>query len=78
MFFFFFNKMWQRGRLVEQVKQHNERRLAAVSETEDTEDKGKRSDDNSYEVTLDEDFLTSLEYGMPPASGMVRRSMCFF
>ena len=33
-------------------------------------DKGE-VDDYSYGVSLDEDFITSLEYGMPPASGMV-------
>lgn len=61
---------WQRGRLEEQIRQHNEKRAEAVSET-DSEEKKKQNDDESYEVTLDDDFLTALEYGMPPASGMV-------
>lgn len=60
----------QRARLEEQVRQHNEKRAAAVSETSSAQEKSKQSDDNSYEVTLDDDFVTALEYGMPPASGM--------
>ncbi|KAG5400268.1 hypothetical protein IGI04_014875 [Brassica rapa subsp. trilocularis] len=36
----------------EQVRQHNAKRT--------------KDDDDSYEVTLDEDFLTALEYVMPP------------
>ncbi|PQM33089.1 hypothetical protein Pyn_04694 [Prunus yedoensis var. nudiflora] len=62
-------KRMLRGRLEEQVRQHNEKRAAAISKTESAEDKGKLNDE-SYEVTLDDDFLTALEYGMPPASGM--------
>lgn len=61
--------MDQRGRLEEQVRQHNEKRAAAISEIDSAEDK-REGNDESYEVTLDDDFLTALEYGMPPASGM--------
>lgn len=65
-------KWWQRGRLEEQVRQHNKKGATAVSEVASAEEEAKKSNDDSYEVTLDEDFLTALEYGMPPASGMVR------
>ncbi|EPS59692.1 hypothetical protein M569_15113, partial [Genlisea aurea] len=45
----------QRKRLEEQVEQHRRK---------------DGDDDSAYEVKVDEDFLTALEYGMPPASGM--------
>ncbi|CAA6659165.1 unnamed protein product [Spirodela intermedia] len=62
--------MDQRARLEEQVKQHNEKRAAINPPKDLSEEKEKDADDDAYEVTLDEDFITSLEYGMPPASGM--------
>lgn len=67
----------QRSRFEDQIKQHNAKRAAIASKSKSSEESEKANnsddddDDYSYEVTLDEDFITSLEYGMPPASGMV-------
>lgn len=64
-------KCWQRGRLEEQVRQHNAKKTEDVLETGHADENTKKKEDDSYDVTLDDDFLTALEYGMPPASGMV-------
>ncbi|PHU08988.1 Lysine--tRNA ligase [Capsicum chinense] len=61
----------QRRRLEEQVRQHNEKKAASdLNKVAGAKEQESKDDDDSYEVTLDEDFLTALEYGMPPASGM--------
>lgn len=58
------------------MRQHNEKR--ALTPDADNAEEEKQSDDNLYEVTIDEDFLTALEYGMPPASGMVFSSFSLY
>lgn len=59
----------QRGRLEDQIRQHEKKRARAAS-TDGDKKEGIENEDDLYEVTLDDDFLTALEYGMPPASGM--------
>ncbi|KAK8934622.1 hypothetical protein KSP39_PZI014358 [Platanthera zijinensis] len=46
------------------IEQHNEKRATFA-------DQKRENDDYSYDISLDEDFVTALEYGMSPASGMV-------
>ena len=65
---------WQRGRLEDQIRQHEKKRAEAASTNGDKKE-GLENEDDIYEVTLDDDFLTALEYGMPPASGMVLKSV---
>ena len=67
----------QRGRLEDQIRQHEKKRAAAIPADGD-EKEGVENEDDLYEVTLDDDFLTALEYGMPPASGMVSSSVFMF
>ncbi|KAI4340593.1 hypothetical protein MLD38_025412 [Melastoma candidum] len=59
----------QMRRLEEQVRHQNDERAAALAEAS-SGNQVEVDDDESHEVTLDDDFLNALECRMPPASGM--------
>jgi hypothetical protein len=61
---------WQRARLEAQVAAHAQRTEADVAAAASDEAR-QAVEDDAYEVNLDEDFVTALEYGMPPTAGMV-------
>ena len=60
----------QRGRLEKQIESHAKTSAAQREAAAGDKDVLKELDDESYDVELDEDFLTALEYGMPPTAGM--------
>ncbi|XP_002981582.2 uncharacterized protein LOC9647783 [Selaginella moellendorffii] len=61
----------QRARFEAQIRAYNKQLEEAAAAARDRgESAVKQHKNDSYEVTLDEDFLTALEYGMPPTAGM--------
>jgi lysyl-tRNA synthetase class 2 len=63
----------QRARFEAQVRVHNATMQAAAEMAKLKGDTAVvTAAKDAYEVGMDEDFITALEYGMPPTAGMVR------
>ncbi len=65
--------LFQRARFEAQVQVHNATMQAAAEMAKLKGDTAiVTAAKDAYEVGMDEDFITALEYGMPPTAGMVR------
>lgn len=62
----------QRQRLEAQITVHSAMQAAAASRAaaEGSDSAKEAADELKYDIKVDEDFVTALEYGMPPSAGL--------